>query len=299
MFGTERKYNAFKFNNGEFVLCVNEGDCNYVVRAVRDTAHCDTKTQSVRNQIGTGLLTGETGILCGVLENLYGTYARVLRTDGEIVDVSFSDLSYIVDNRCEYVQFANGKCAWVHKRDYDTYREIPVTVHKRTTDYSGRINPATLDAVIHENTRGTISDLATLPRKILPGEKKADPTVVMLKMNKEYDDFFHSTIVNSEDLDIPDDFVVEYDSDACSEDEVAKTLEAIIDSAADERTTNNVMRHEYRVLSDVEKEQMKAIKNEGLELFEYIDSIGDSRELSLAKTKVEEAVMWAVKHITG
>jgi hypothetical protein len=34
-----------------------------------------------------------------------------------------------------------------------------------------------------------------------------------------------------------------------------------------------------------------------------IDGIGKraapSRELSLAKTKAEEAVMWAVKHITG
>lgn len=29
-----------------------------------------------------------------------------------------------------------------------------------------------------------------------------------------------------------------------------------------------------------------------------IDSIGQSRELSLAKTKIEEAVMWAVKHVT-
>ena len=29
-----------------------------------------------------------------------------------------------------------------------------------------------------------------------------------------------------------------------------------------------------------------------------LTNIGDSRELSLAKTKIEEAVMWATKHIT-
>ena len=34
------------------------------------------------------------------------------------------------------------------------------------------------------------------------------------------------------------------------------------------------------------------------EEFTAIDVIGSSRELSLAKTKIEEAVMWAVKHIT-
>lgn len=71
-----------------------------------------------------------------------------------------------------------------------------------------------------------------------------------------------------------------------------------IDSASDARTTNNVIRHEYRVLSDEEKAQMKKIKDLGLDFLEYVDSIGQSRELSLAKTKIEEAVMWAVKSIT-
>jgi len=71
-----------------------------------------------------------------------------------------------------------------------------------------------------------------------------------------------------------------------------------MDSTSDERTKNNVVRHEYRVLSDDEKEQMKRIKDLGLELIRAIDDQGGSRELSLAKTKTEEAVMWAVKHIT-
>ena len=71
-----------------------------------------------------------------------------------------------------------------------------------------------------------------------------------------------------------------------------------VDSGSDDRVVNNVMRHEYRVLTDAEKADMKHIKDLGLEFHELMDRIGGSRELSLAKTKIEEAVMWAVKHIT-
>lgn len=71
-----------------------------------------------------------------------------------------------------------------------------------------------------------------------------------------------------------------------------------VNSAGDERVANNVMRHQYRVLSDDEKAWMLTIKDKGRDFFEYLDSTGASRELSLAKTKIEEAVMWAVKHIT-
>lgn len=72
-----------------------------------------------------------------------------------------------------------------------------------------------------------------------------------------------------------------------------------VDSTSDDRVANNVMRHNYRVLSDEEKAQMKEAKDRGLEFVEFLDKIGNSRELSLAKTKMEEAVMWSVKHITG
>jgi hypothetical protein len=72
-----------------------------------------------------------------------------------------------------------------------------------------------------------------------------------------------------------------------------------VDSTSDARTVNNVMRHGYRVLSDDEKAQMQKMKDEGLALWEFVDGIGGSRELSIAKTKIEEAVMWAVKHITA
>ena len=72
-----------------------------------------------------------------------------------------------------------------------------------------------------------------------------------------------------------------------------------VDSTSDERTVNNTMRHKYRVLSEAEKTSMQAIKDAGLAFHDQIAALGTSREVSLAKTKVEEAVMWAVKHITA
>jgi len=71
-----------------------------------------------------------------------------------------------------------------------------------------------------------------------------------------------------------------------------------VPSTSDQRVANNVMRHEYRVLGPEEKAQMQGIKDLGLQFHNLLEHIGTSRELSLAKTKIEEAVMWAVKHIT-
>lgn len=60
----------------------------------------------------------------------------------------------------------------------------------------------------------------------------------------------------------------------------------------------DVMRQTYRELTDEEKRQMAVVKDFGNEWVGFLDTVGVSRELSLAKTKIEEAVMWAVKHIT-
>jgi hypothetical protein len=71
-----------------------------------------------------------------------------------------------------------------------------------------------------------------------------------------------------------------------------------LDSAKDERTANNTMRHQYRVLSDKEKDQMILIKGHGALLLGVIEGLGSKREYSIAKTKLEEAVMWTVKGLT-
>jgi hypothetical protein len=62
---------------------------------------------------------------------------------------------------------------------------------------------------------------------------------------------------------------------------------------------NNVMRHAMRALTAEETQQMRAIKTKGLEFYELLVSIGDSRDISIAKTHIEEAVMWGVRHVTG
>ena len=80
---------------------------------------------------------------------------------------------------------------------------------------------------------------------------------------------------------------------------MADDLDRKIASMSDERVINNVFRHEYRVLTDEEKVQMKNLKDMGLLMWGLLDALEPpSREISIAKTKLEEVVMWGVKHIT-
>jgi hypothetical protein len=71
-------------------------------------------------------------------------------------------------------------------------------------------------------------------------------------------------------------------------------------SESDARTVNNAMRHQYRVLSDEEKLTMTMLKDMGQEFVIAIkERVPAGREASLAQTKIEEAVMWAVKGLTN
>lgn len=87
-----------------------------------------------------------------------------------------------------------------------------------------------------------------------------------------------------------------------------------IDCTSDARVGNNVMRHEYRVLGEEEKAAMKAIKDKGAEFLALLETLRTpptpiegtdlcagtfDRELAIARERAEEAVMWAVKHITA
>jgi hypothetical protein len=86
------------------------------------------------------------------------------------------------------------------------------------------------------------------------------------------------------------------------EDETQEALDKAVSylkSDSDKRTVNNTVRHQYRVLTDAEKSQMVAIKDLGLNFLSLVDQLGNKREYSVAKTKIEEAVMWAVKGLTG
>lgn len=59
-------------------------------------------------------------------------------------------------------------------------------------------------------------------------------------------------------------------------------------------------RSKYRELSDAEKQGLEAIKSAASAYHDALQQHGaPGRELSLAITKIEESVMWAVKGITG
>jgi hypothetical protein len=87
-------------------------------------------------------------------------------------------------------------------------------------------------------------------------------------------------------------------------------MSGAVDSASDERTANNAVRHQYRTLSEAEKAAMVSIKDKGAEFLNLLDNLQNGgelplastviigREFALARTKIEEAVMWAVKGLT-
>lgn len=65
---------------------------------------------------------------------------------------------------------------------------------------------------------------------------------------------------------------------------------------------DDVFRRAYREISQEEKNDLENIKNQAEILFNIVNVLQNKkncREYSIAKTKIEEAVMWAVKGITG
>jgi hypothetical protein len=55
----------------------------------------------------------------------------------------------------------------------------------------------------------------------------------------------------------------------------------------------------YRELSPYEKQLVEDIKQKAELLYGLFNAAPFTREIGIAKTKLEEAVMWAVKGITG
>jgi pantothenate kinase len=64
---------------------------------------------------------------------------------------------------------------------------------------------------------------------------------------------------------------------------------------------SDVFRKEYKPLTDLTKMKMHAIKqiaSDLHEVFENVTNESDKRCIAIAKTKLEESVMWAIKAIT-
>ena len=59
------------------------------------------------------------------------------------------------------------------------------------------------------------------------------------------------------------------------------------------------MRLQYRLLTDEEKTQMGSFKSAFEKLWKKVDKLGDARDLSIAKTHLEDACMRVVRHLTG
>ncbi len=61
----------------------------------------------------------------------------------------------------------------------------------------------------------------------------------------------------------------------------------------------DIFRKNTRTLTLDEKEYIEIVKDLAEELWTLFDEQTPSREISLAKTKLEEAVMWYVKAVTA
>ena len=61
----------------------------------------------------------------------------------------------------------------------------------------------------------------------------------------------------------------------------------------------NVFRPAYRPLSEGERQNIEELKDLAGKLHGVIDACATGREGAIAKTKLEEAVMWAVKGATA
>lgn len=58
------------------------------------------------------------------------------------------------------------------------------------------------------------------------------------------------------------------------------------------------VRKEYPTLDETQKQTLSTMKEFGQQFFDFVDALPYCREHSIAKTKIEEAVMWASKGIT-
>jgi len=61
---------------------------------------------------------------------------------------------------------------------------------------------------------------------------------------------------------------------------------------------SDVFRQEYTQLSEEQEKAIKLIKGTAEELMHHLRGMSPSREISLAVTNLEQAVMWAVKGVT-
>jgi hypothetical protein len=62
---------------------------------------------------------------------------------------------------------------------------------------------------------------------------------------------------------------------------------------------DDYFRISYRVLSEIERDAITNIKSDANILARTISQLPQNREMALAMTRLEEAVMWATKGLTS
>ncbi|MEO3385348.1 hypothetical protein [Mesorhizobium sp. CAU 1741] len=55
----------------------------------------------------------------------------------------------------------------------------------------------------------------------------------------------------------------------------------------------------YRTLTSAERDTLQEIKERGQAFIAFIDGLGRSEAIDIARVRAEESVMWAVKHLTS
>lgn len=163
-----------------------------------------------------------------------------------------------------------------------------------------------------EETEVELSEIQTLDPAPLASLLRPTPLADILRQNQNRNSEFRASLeavlsaaeAEAELDEDEDDHVIlerirRRQQDGLRQQELKKAANMYVDSYGDDRTVNNVMRHGYRVLGEEEKISMQTIKDIGLEFHEFLDALAPSREISIAKTKIEEAVMWAIKSVSA
>ena len=121
---------------------------------------------------------------------------------------------------------------------------------------------------------------------VVNSEEEALALAVKLTLSEDVDPFSELAII-----DLETNKYEMYNLDKIFE------KEAQMNNTSDNRTINNTLSHQYRILTDEEKVFISQVKDAGLAFLHLIQH-SDKRELIIASERIEEAVMWAVKGIT-
>lgn len=78
-----------------------------------------------------------------------------------------------------------------------------------------------------------------------------------------------------------------------------RTSEPMSNIEGEKMMADDTMRQESRPLTDKEQDAIRTVKGMGETFYKYLSSLPPTRQRDMAMARIEEAVMWAVKGISG